>query len=81
MAAVKQRILFMLIALDQFVWCWITLGKYDPDFTLSAHAWVWELDGKRAWPRRLIDWLFAPIEAEHCRKSWVAEMRPRTPRS
>jgi hypothetical protein len=69
----RQRLLFMLIALDQFLWCWLTLGRYHPDITLSAQAWQWELDGKRTWPRRLIDWLFWPIEKDHCRMAWIAE--------
>jgi hypothetical protein len=70
---VKQRILFMLIALDQFLWCWITLGKYHPDITLSAQAWQWQLDGKRTWPRKVIDFIFRPVEQDHCRASWIAE--------
>lgn len=73
----KRRILHLLIAIDQFGWCVITLGRYDPDMTLSAVAWQWEMDGKRTWPRRAIDWLFSPLEADHCRVSYEYELRPR----
>jgi uncharacterized membrane protein len=69
----RRRVLNLLIALDQFLFCWVSFGHYDPDETLSAASWRWELTGARRWPRRLIDWLFTPIEADHCRKSWEAE--------
>ena len=44
----KQRILNLLIALDQLAWVIITLGKGYPDETISAAAWRMEQQGKIA---------------------------------
>ena len=56
----KQRILNVLIALDQFLFCLATLGHSSPDETLSAAAWRWEQAGKLRGRvlRPLIDALF-----------------------
>lgn len=71
----KHRIRNMAVAADQFVWNWATLGRYDPDMTLSAIAYEWSLLGKRHWPMRAIDWLFSPLESDHCRKAFFSERR------
>lgn len=60
----------LVIAIDQLLnavfggWC---------DETLSSRAWRWELDGKRAWPRKLIDAIFF-WEKDHCQKSCESEL-------
>ena len=72
----KQRILNVLIALDQFLFCLATLGHSSPDETLSAAAWRWEqagkLRGRVLCP--LIDALFLPFERDHCRTSFESEV-------
>jgi hypothetical protein len=75
MADLKSRALNMLIALDQCLFCLITLGNSHPDETISAAAWRWEADGH--WRGRLlrpaIDFLFSPLEPDHCYASWLSE--------
>lgn len=72
----KQRLLNVLIALDQLIYVLITLGKGSPDETLSAAAWRTEQDGKffgRVF-RPVIDLLFLPFERDHCRLSFESEI-------
>ena len=73
----KQRLLNVLIALDQLAWVIITLGKGYPDETISAAAWRMEQQGKIAGRvfRPLVDFLFRPIERDHCRKAWLSEVQ------
>lgn len=72
----KQRILNLLIAVDQLLWVLVTLGKGHPDETISAAAWRMEQEGKLAGRilRPLVDLLFRPIEKDHCRKAWLSEV-------
>ena len=60
----------LLVALDQLANT--VLGGW-PDETFSSRAWRWEADGKRAWPRKLIDRLFF-WEKDHCRQSYESEV-------
>ena len=73
----KQRILNLLIALDQLAWVIVTLGKGSPDETISAAMWRMEQQGKFAGRilRPLIDMLFLPIERDHCRLSAESEQK------
>ena len=73
----RQRILNLLIALDQLAWVVVTLGKGKPDETISAAAWRMEQEGKLVGRilRPLIDALFRPLERDHCRKSFESERR------
>ena len=73
----KQRILNILIALDQLAWVIVTLGKGSPDETISAAAWRMEQEGKLVGRilRPRIDALFRPLERDHCRVSFEAEQR------
>lgn len=75
MAAVKRRVLNLLIALDQFLYVLLTFGHGSPDETLSAASWRWERAGK--WQGRLlrplIDALASPFESNHCWVSFEAE--------
>ena len=73
----KQRVLNILIALDQLAWVIVTLGKGEPDETISAAAWRMEQQGKLAGRilRPLIDLLFRPLERDHCRLSFESEVR------
>ena len=77
MRALKTRFLNVLIAVDQLLWVLLTLGKGHPDETISAAAWRMEQQGKLAGRilRPLIDALFLPIERDHCRLSFLAEIR------
>ena len=71
----KQRILNLLIALDQLAYVLLTLGAGHPDETLSAAAWRTEQAGKLGGRifRPLIDIIFLPIERGHCKASYDAE--------
>ena len=60
----------VLIAIDQLAHTLI--GGY-PDETLSAAAWRWELEGKRKWPRCLIDTLLF-FDSDHCQTSYINEL-------
>ena len=71
----KQRILNILIALDQLAYVLLTLGAGHPDETLSAAAWRTEQSGRLGGRvfRPVIDLLFLLLEREHCRKAYEAE--------
>ena len=73
--SLRQRILNLLIALDQLAWVIVTLGKGYPDETISAAAWRMEQQGKLAGRllRPAIDALFVPLERDHCRLSAESE--------
>lgn len=71
----KRRILNILIAVDQLVWVLLTLGHGEPDETISAACFRMEQAGKvqgRVF-RPVLDALFRPFDAEHCRKAFDAE--------
>lgn len=76
MKSLKRRALNLLIALDQFLFCLITLGAGHPDETLSAAAWRWETEGRRIGKvlRPLIDRLFW-FDPSHCAGAFMAERR------
>jgi hypothetical protein len=65
----KQRILNLLIALDQLAWVLLTLGKGHPDETISAASWRMEQQGK------LAGRILRPLERDHCYLSWLSEVR------
>lgn len=69
------RLQNLLIALDQFLFCVLTLGAAYPDETASSAAWRSELQGK--WQGRffrpVIDWLFWLVQKDHCRKAYESE--------
>jgi len=68
----------LLIALDQLLnvaLCFVLREFAWEDETLSSHAWRWEHDGVRAWPRKLIDWSAAILgDLNHCEVSYWHEM-------
>ncbi len=70
-----QRILNLLIAIDQLIYVIITLGKGCPDETMSAAAWRLEQAGKIQGKifRPLIDWLFW-FDKDHCYNSYLTEV-------
>ena len=63
----------ILIAIDQLV---NAIFNGWPDETLSSRAWRWELNGKRRWPRKVIDTLFF-WEKDHCLGSYENERNGR----
>lgn len=73
---VMSRLLNLLIALDQFLFCCCTLGGSDPDETASSAAWRLEQQGR--WQGRLfrplIDALFF-FDPAHCASAYLAEVR------
>lgn len=73
----KQRILNLLIAVDQLLLVVFTLGKGHPDETISAALWRMEREGKIAGRifRPLVDLLFRPIERDHCYAAWLSEVQ------
>jgi len=72
----KQRILNLLIAIDQLVYVIITLGGGCPDETMSSAAWRLEQKGKIQGKifRPLIDWLFW-FDPDHCKTSYESEVQ------
>ena len=71
----NQRMLNLLIALDQLAYVLVTLGAGSPDETLSAAAWRTEQEGRilgRIF-RPLIDLLARPWERDHCRTAFESE--------
>ena len=66
-------VLKALIWLDVQVLRIVTFGRARPGETISAAAWSLEMDGK--WQGKLlvpvIDFLFRPWMADHCRKAWL----------
>lgn len=71
----KQRLLNILIALDQLIYVLITLGNGSPDETMSAAAWRLEKSGR--WQgklfRPLIDALFW-FDKNHCENAYYSEV-------
>lgn len=71
----KTRIVRILVALDILVFALLTLGGAKRNETISAAAWSLEGDGK--WQgkvfRPLIDWMFSPIQKDHCFQAWREE--------
>jgi hypothetical protein len=67
----KRRILNWLIALDQWLFCTLTLGNSQPNESASAAAWRLEQGGHWAGRlfRPLIDWAFF-FDPDHCRKAF-----------
>lgn len=43
-----------------------------PDESLSARCWRWHRDGKRHWPRRIVNALFA-WQVDHCHAAYKNE--------
>lgn len=72
----KQRVLNLLIAIDQLLWVVLTFGKGYPDETISAAAWRMEQQGKLAGKvlRPVIDSLFWLLERDHCRSAYESEI-------
>jgi hypothetical protein len=70
----KQRILNLLIAIDQLFYVIITLGNGDPDETMSAAAWRLEQKDHYAGKifRPIIDTLFW-FDPHHCQTSYEFE--------
>jgi hypothetical protein len=65
-----RRIKATLIALDNLVAA--VIWGY-PGLTISAQMYRWELQGKRSWPRKLVDLIFW-FDPDHCRKSYENEV-------
>jgi len=59
------------IAFDQLC---NALGGGWADETFSSRCWRWELDGARAWPRKLVDAIFF-FDPRHCEASYQSERR------
>lgn len=75
----KRRLLNILIAIDQFIYVLLTLGHGSPDETLSAAAyrlWLRDQWGGRYF-KPAIDTLFLPIQRDHCKHAYRAEMERR----
>lgn len=72
---VIQRILNVLICLDQLGLSILTLGASSPDETMSAAAWRWEKNGilRGRILRPLIDRLFW-FDTDHCKTSYESEI-------
>lgn len=74
-----SRTLTLLYAFDSFVLALITLGNCEIGDTLSSKAWQMEQKGRthgRVF-RKLIDWLFALVEPDHCHQAYLTYRRIR----
>lgn len=78
MIPLRHNLKQILIAIDQLgnaVLC----SLFEPhvqvwaDESLSAHAWRWEINGVRHWPRKLIDGLLF-FDKNHCQESYKSEV-------
>lgn len=72
----KKYALRVLIGLDQFTNT--ILGGY-PNETLSARAWrKGSIEGKDGWKtfQTFTDFLFSPIEKNHCELSYIHFQKP-----
>lgn len=71
----RQRVLNLLISLDQFLFCCLCLGNSYPDETASACAWRMEQKGRLTGRifRPMLDLLFW-FDPEHCKDSYKAEL-------
>jgi hypothetical protein len=75
---VKHRTLAILIALDVLLLALLTLGGSKRNETISSCLWTLEQDGRllgRAL-RPVVDWLFSPLERNHCATSYFVENKP-----
>ncbi len=75
----RRRLLNILIAIDQFIYVLLTLGHGSPDETMSAAAyrlWLRDQWGGRYF-KPAIDTLFLPIQRDHCKRAYRAEMERR----
>lgn len=71
----KKRILHILIAFDQFVFCIMTLGWSHPDETISSALWRYQNKSWFAYYGRIfVDWLFSPFEDDHCFRAYLSEI-------
>lgn len=77
--SLRARLLNLMVALDQLVYVLLTMGHGSPDETLSAAAyrlWLRDQWGGRYF-KPVIDLLFLPLERDHCKRSYRAEMERR----
>ncbi len=79
--SIGRRILHMLMAVDQLLYVWGTLGAGYPDETLSSAAWRVECEGRifgRIF-RPVIDALFLILtlghERAHCHSAYMSEVK------
>ena len=63
----------IFLALDQLLNA--ILGGY-PDESLSARAYRWDVDGKRSWPKRVINAMFF-WQRDHCYSAYHCEQELR----
>jgi len=72
---VIQRVIDLLIRIDQIVFQIITLGVAKRNETISAAAYNAYLTGRpwgyRGWAYKTIDAIFSLLgQEDHCRKAW-----------
>ena len=75
-----SRTLTILYAFDSFVLALVTLGRCEIGDTLSSKAWQLEQKGRTHGKvfRRVIDWLFALVEPDHCHQAYLTYRRIRS---
>ena len=72
----RERILNILIAIDQLLYVLLSLGKGYPDLTISAAVYLKARNGNRFYIvlQKIIDTLFLPFEEDHCLNSFISEL-------
>lgn len=75
----KQRILYICIALDQLLFAILTLGKQYPVCTIAAWSFVNAKNGNTVAIilKTVLDLLYRPLRADHCLDSFLDDMRHR----
>lgn len=79
--SLSQRLMHLLIALDQLAFVLVTLGAGFPDETLSSAAWRCEQQGRLGGRmfRPVIDAMFYVLtlgaEREHCQMAYRSEVQ------
>lgn len=72
----RERILNILIAIDQLAYVLLSLGKGYPDLTISAAVYLKARNGNRFYQtlQKIIDIIFLPFEEDHCLNSFISEL-------
>ena len=72
----KLRLFNVLVSLDQTLYVIFTTGYGYPDETISSACYRYELLGNPIAKiiRPFIDWLFSPLEKNHCYNAYLAEV-------
>jgi len=74
---IRKRILMIAYLFDSFVLGILTLGNCKVGETISSVAWDLEASAKPLGKvlRPTIDFLFRPLERDHCQKAYITYLK------